>query len=140
MKFHTPGTELAAAIHLLPLPTIDDTEPQDSSTAPKPQTPITLPPPTPCPPNIPQNKYKGPHYPPRNAWTAPPPAPEDTPTPPVDPDTLDIKIIGAAPFARILQGGAQAFQLHITPTLPEEHLRAEASPPTQDTEEETLHK
>ncbi|KAG6869842.1 hypothetical protein C0992_001794, partial [Termitomyces sp. T32_za158] len=56
------------------------------------------------------------------------------------PDTLDIRIIGAALFARILQEGAQAFQLHITPTLPEEHLRAEASPPTQDTEEETLHK
>ncbi|KAG6883139.1 hypothetical protein C0992_009559, partial [Termitomyces sp. T32_za158] len=64
MKFHTPGAELAAAIHLLPLLTLNDTEPRDPSTTPEPQSPIPLPAPTPHPPNIPQNKYKGPHYPP----------------------------------------------------------------------------
>ncbi|KAG6886687.1 hypothetical protein C0992_002811, partial [Termitomyces sp. T32_za158] len=73
-------------------------------------------------------------------WTALPPPSEDTPTPPINPGAFDIKIIGAAPFARILQEGTQAFQLHITPTLPKEHLRAEASPPAQTTEEETLNK
>ncbi|KAG6893422.1 hypothetical protein C0992_010027 [Termitomyces sp. T32_za158] len=99
MKFHTPRAELAAAIHLLPLPTLDDTERWDPSTTPEPQLSTPLPAPTSCPPNILRNKYKGPYYPPRSAWTAPPPPPEDTPTTPVDPSTLDIKIIGAAPFA-----------------------------------------
>ncbi|KAG6872486.1 hypothetical protein C0992_009561, partial [Termitomyces sp. T32_za158] len=114
--------------------------PRDPPTTPEPQSPKPLPAPTPHSPNIPRNKYKGPHYPPQSAWTALPPSPEDIPTTPVDPDALDIKIIGAAPFARILQEGMQAFQLHITPTLPKEYLRAEASPPTQNTEEETLNK
>ncbi|KAG6875475.1 hypothetical protein C0992_003713 [Termitomyces sp. T32_za158] len=99
MKFHTLGAELVVAIHLLPLPTLDDTEPWDPSTTPELQSLKPLPASTPHPPNIPQNKYKGPHYPPQSAWTAPPPSLEDIPTTPVDPDALDIKIIGAAPFA-----------------------------------------
>ncbi|KAG6893744.1 hypothetical protein C0992_008811, partial [Termitomyces sp. T32_za158] len=136
MKFHTPGAEFAVAIHFLPLPTLDDTKPWNPSTTPEPQPLTPLPAPTSCPPNIPRNKYKGLHYPLQSAWTAPPPSSEDTSTASVKPGTLDIKIIGAAPFAQILQEGAQAFQLHITPTLSKEHLRAEAS----HTEEETLNK
>ncbi|KAG6896426.1 hypothetical protein C0992_008360 [Termitomyces sp. T32_za158] len=99
MKFHTPKAELAVAIHLLPLLTLDNTEPLDPSTMPEPQSPIPLSALTPHPPNIPRNKYKGPHYPPQSAWTALPPSPEDIPTTPVDLNALDIKIIGAAPFA-----------------------------------------
>ncbi|KAG6894345.1 hypothetical protein C0992_006504 [Termitomyces sp. T32_za158] len=133
MKFDTLGAELAAAIHLLPLSTIDNTELWDTSKTPEPQLPTPLPAPTPCPPNIPRNKYKGPHYPTRSSWTTSKPSLEDVPLPPINPGALNIIII-------ILQGGAQAFQLHITPTLPEEHLRAETSPPEQRTEEETLRK
>ncbi|KAG6873329.1 hypothetical protein C0992_008840, partial [Termitomyces sp. T32_za158] len=106
MKFHTPGAKLVAAIHLLPIPILDDTEPQDTSTTPEPQLLTPLPAPTPWPPNISHNKYKRPHYPPRSTWTALLPSPEHTPTTPIDPGALDIKIIGAAPFARILQEGA----------------------------------
>ncbi|KAG6876001.1 hypothetical protein C0992_001481, partial [Termitomyces sp. T32_za158] len=63
MKFDTPRAELAAAIHLLPLPDLDDTEPQDTSNTPEPRLSTPLPAPAPCPPNIPCNKYKGPNYP-----------------------------------------------------------------------------
>ncbi|KAG6865798.1 hypothetical protein C0993_007844 [Termitomyces sp. T159_Od127] len=54
---------------------------------------------------------------------------------PLDPDTLDIKIIGPAPFARILQDGTPAFQLHISPALLEEHLGTDATALEQKTEE-----
>ncbi|KAG6896399.1 hypothetical protein C0992_008521 [Termitomyces sp. T32_za158] len=138
MKFDTPGAELAAAIHLLPSPNLDDTEPRDTLNTPEPQSPTLLPAHAPCPPNISRNKYKGPNYPTQSSWSTLRPTLEDVPPPLAHPSALDIKIIGAAPFARILQEGAQAFQLHITPALPEEHLRAEASPPEPKTEEETL--
>ncbi|KAG6870084.1 hypothetical protein C0992_001066, partial [Termitomyces sp. T32_za158] len=140
MKFNTPGAELTAAIHLLPLPTLDNTELRDTQTAPEPPLLISLLVPTPCPPNILRNKYKGPHYPPQNAWTTLTPPLKGTNTTLIDPSALNIKIISAVPFACIFQEGAQAFQLHITPMLPKEHLRAEASPSAQATEEETLNK
>ena len=67
------------------------------------------------------------------------PSPKDTPkdqqypTPtgtPLD-SKIDIKIIGAAPFARLIRDGIEVFQLHISPTSPHETLRAEK---TQDSE------
>ncbi|KAG6874784.1 hypothetical protein C0992_006568 [Termitomyces sp. T32_za158] len=59
MKFDTRGAELAAAIHLLSLSTLDNTEPQDTQRTLEPRLSIPLPAPTPCPSNIPHNKYKG---------------------------------------------------------------------------------
>ncbi|KAG5350576.1 hypothetical protein C0989_010329 [Termitomyces sp. Mn162] len=63
-----------------------------------------------------------------------------TPTPtPIDPEALDIKIIGAVPFAHILQDSTPAFQLHFMPALLEEYLCAETTPPEPKTEEQILH-
>ncbi|RDB30976.1 hypothetical protein Hypma_000173 [Hypsizygus marmoreus] len=45
-----------------------------------------------------------------------------------DNNNPDIQIIGAAPFSMLIRDGAKAFQLHILPTLLEEHLRAESHP------------
>jgi hypothetical protein len=45
------------------------------------------------------------------------PAPKDS--------NIDIKIIGAAPFARLIRDGIEIYQLHISPVLPTETLRAE---------------
>ncbi|KAG6882687.1 hypothetical protein C0992_010953 [Termitomyces sp. T32_za158] len=77
MKFDTPGAELAAAIHLLPSPNLDNTEPRDASNTPEPRSPTPLP--ALCPPNIPRNKYKGPNYPTRSLWSTPKPTLEDVP-------------------------------------------------------------
>ncbi|KAG6871421.1 hypothetical protein C0995_004821, partial [Termitomyces sp. Mi166 len=54
---------------------------------------------------------------------------------------LDIRIIRAAPFAQIIQEGAQAYQLHVSPSLPKEHLWANTNVPTSETklEEQLLH-
>ncbi|KNZ78060.1 hypothetical protein J132_02352 [Termitomyces sp. J132] len=61
------------------------------------------------PPNIPRNQYKGLRYP-NQQRPKPPTNPNVTPDPtvtptvpnPIDPGDLDIKIIGAVPFARLL--------------------------------------
>jgi len=45
---------------------------------------------------------------------------------------IDIKIIGAAPFARLIQEGMEVYQLHISPVSPHKTLRAET---TQNSEE-----
>ncbi|KAG5350005.1 hypothetical protein C0989_000742 [Termitomyces sp. Mn162] len=51
---------------------------------------------------------------------------------------LDIKIIGAIPFACILQDGTPAFQLQIMPALLEEHLWAGTTMLESKTEEQIL--
>ncbi|KAG5335243.1 hypothetical protein C0989_001719 [Termitomyces sp. Mn162] len=58
---------------------------------------------------------------------------------PINTRALDIEIIGAVPFAHILQDGTPTFQLQITPALPEEYLCAETTLPEQKTEEQILH-
>ncbi|KAG5334205.1 hypothetical protein C0989_004024 [Termitomyces sp. Mn162] len=40
----------------------------------------------------------------------------------IDSGSLDIKIVGAVPFACLLQDSTPAFQLQIMPALPKEHL------------------
>ncbi|KAG6887616.1 hypothetical protein C0992_011523, partial [Termitomyces sp. T32_za158] len=147
MKFDISEAELTTTIHLQrpserndPVtlsPGIDSTTIL-ATLGPRPTTPLKTP--IQCPHNIPRSKYKGPHYPTQNSWTPLDLSEDEKPPPPVSLNALDIKIIGAALFTRILQGGTQAFQLHITPVLLEEHLRAEASPLEQRIEEEILHK
>ncbi|KAG6860204.1 hypothetical protein C0995_014375 [Termitomyces sp. Mi166 len=60
--------------------------------------------------------------------------------PPELPNNLDIGIISTASFAQIIQKSAQACQLHISPSLPEEHLQADANIPAPETklEDQTL--
>ncbi|KAG5726789.1 hypothetical protein E4T56_gene1176 [Termitomyces sp. T112] len=77
--------------------------------------------------------------PPDNPTTTPHPA-NTTPTPtPIDPEALNIKIIGTIPFTCILQDGTPAFQLQIMPALLEEYLHTETAPPELKTEEQILH-
>ncbi|KAG6899477.1 hypothetical protein C0993_009927 [Termitomyces sp. T159_Od127] len=78
-------------------------------------------------PNIPCNKYKGPNYPTHRPWMTSDPNNADQPPKPLDLDALNIKIIGLAPFAHIIQDGTPAFQLHISPALLEEHLGADTT-------------
>ncbi|KAG5718580.1 hypothetical protein E4T56_gene16600 [Termitomyces sp. T112] len=56
----------------------------------------------------------------------------------VDPRSLDIKIVGAVPFACLLQDGTPTFQLQITPALPEEHLCTGTTMLESKTEEQIL--
>ncbi|KAG5733978.1 hypothetical protein E4T56_gene6788 [Termitomyces sp. T112] len=68
--------------------------------------------------------------------------PDPTATPmvpnPIDSGNIDIKIIGTVPFARLLQEGTPAFQLQVTPALPEEYLRVGTTAPENKTEEQIL--
>ncbi|KAG5347295.1 hypothetical protein C0989_012386, partial [Termitomyces sp. Mn162] len=68
--------------------------------------------------------------------------PDPTATPmvpnPIDSGNLNIKIIGAIPFTRLLQEGTPAFQLQVTPALPEEYLCAGTTTPENKTEEQIL--
>ncbi|KAG5329387.1 hypothetical protein C0989_009572 [Termitomyces sp. Mn162] len=66
--------------------------------------------------------------------------PTATPTVPnpVNSGNLDIKIIGAVPFACLLREGTPAFQLQVTPALLEEYLRAGTTMPEKKTEEQIL--
>ncbi|KAG6867169.1 hypothetical protein C0993_006052 [Termitomyces sp. T159_Od127] len=57
---------------------------------------------------------KAPTIPPIGSWTISDPDNVDQSSKPLDPDALNIKIIGLAPFARIIQDGTPAFQLHIS--------------------------
>ncbi|KAG5735420.1 hypothetical protein E4T56_gene12784 [Termitomyces sp. T112] len=57
---------------------------------------------------------------------------------PVNSGNLDIKIIGAVPFACLLREGTPAFQLQVTPALPEEYLHAGNATPESKTEEQIL--
>ncbi|KAG5330338.1 hypothetical protein C0989_008909, partial [Termitomyces sp. Mn162] len=68
------------------------------------------------------------------------PDPTATPTVPypVDSGNLDIKIIGAVPFVRLLREGTPAFQLQVMPALPEEYLRAGTTMPEKKMEEQIL--
>ncbi|KAG6883801.1 hypothetical protein C0992_007738 [Termitomyces sp. T32_za158] len=75
--------------------------------------------PIPLPPNIPWNRYKGW---PRSRSPSPHPYCEEPPANSPSGGSLQVRIIGAAPFAWIIQERGQAYQLHITPTPPEEHL------------------
>ncbi|KAG6876688.1 hypothetical protein C0993_001199 [Termitomyces sp. T159_Od127] len=102
--------------------------------------PLPLGAPLAFPPNIPCNKYKGPNYPTHCLWMTLDPDDVDQPPKPLNLDALDIKIIGLAPFARIIQDGTPAFQLHISPALLEEHLGADTTAPEPKTEEQILHK
>ncbi|KAG5346398.1 hypothetical protein C0989_000790, partial [Termitomyces sp. Mn162] len=78
--------------------------------------------------------------------TKPIPDPDATPDPtatptgpgPADSRNLNIKIIGAVPFARLLQEGTPAFQLQVTLTLLEEYLRAGTTTPEKKMEEQIL--
>ncbi|KAG5341397.1 hypothetical protein C0989_010926 [Termitomyces sp. Mn162] len=79
------------------------------------------------PPNILQNQYKD------SATTALSPTP-------IDSGGLNIKIIGAIPFACILQDSTPAFQLQIMPVLPEEHLCTETTLPEHKMEDQILYK
>ncbi|KAG5329709.1 hypothetical protein C0989_009341 [Termitomyces sp. Mn162] len=56
------------------------------------------------------------------------------------PPCLDIKIVSAIPFAHLLQDSTPAFQLQITPALPEEHLHTGTTMPESKTEEQILSK
>ncbi|KAG6859324.1 hypothetical protein C0995_009654 [Termitomyces sp. Mi166 len=62
--------------------------------------------------------------------------------PPELPNNLDIRIISTASFAWIIWEGAQAYQLHISPSLSKEHLRTNANVPAPKTklEDQILHK
>ncbi|KAG6884119.1 hypothetical protein C0993_001307 [Termitomyces sp. T159_Od127] len=65
-------------------------------------------------PNILCNKYEGPNYPIHCSWTTLDTNDVDQPPKLLDPDTLNNKIIGLAPFAHIIQDVTPAFQLHIS--------------------------
>ncbi|KAG6887873.1 hypothetical protein C0995_012078 [Termitomyces sp. Mi166 len=82
---------------------------------PKPRSCSPLPPHS-FPPNVPQNRYKGPHQPQPPSPTVRPTPTKDAqnPPPPKLPNGLDIRIISAASFARIIWDGAQAYQLHVS--------------------------
>ncbi|KAG6872044.1 hypothetical protein C0995_013633 [Termitomyces sp. Mi166 len=96
------------------------------------------------PPNIPWNRYKGPHRPQSPSPTARPMPTKDAQNPPSPelPNGLDIRIIGAALFAQIIWEGAQAYQLHVSPSLLEEHLWADTDIPASKTKlkDQILHK
>ncbi|KAG6859744.1 hypothetical protein C0995_004589 [Termitomyces sp. Mi166 len=66
---------------------------------------------------------------------------DQNPPPPELFNSLIIRIISAAPFAQIIQEDAQAYQLHVSPSLPKEHLQANANVATPETklEEQILH-
>ncbi|KAG5348865.1 hypothetical protein C0989_007644 [Termitomyces sp. Mn162] len=127
MQFPGPKASLAAAIHLclqsisdldVPCPdTITSKMTQDSPTpdANPDRERSTTPSQSPSdklqrlPPDIPQNQYKGLRYPDQQC-PKPPTDPDITPDPtvtptvpnPVNPGDLNIKIIGAVPFVRLL--------------------------------------
>ncbi|KAG5721963.1 hypothetical protein E4T56_gene18482 [Termitomyces sp. T112] len=79
---------------------------------------------------------------------APPTDPDVTPDPTVTPTVpnpinsrdLNIKIIGAVPFACLLQEGTPAFQLQVMPALPKEYLCTGTTAPESKTEEQILSK
>ncbi|KAG5719025.1 hypothetical protein E4T56_gene20411 [Termitomyces sp. T112] len=163
MQFPGPKASLVVTIHLcfqsisdldVPRPdTITSRMTQDSPTpdANPDGERSTTPSPSPSdklqrlPPNIPQNLYKGPHYL-NQQCPKPLTDPDITPDPtvipmvpnPVHPGDLNIKIIGAIPFTRLLQEGTPAFQLQVTPALPEEYLRTGTTTPESKTEEQIL--
>ncbi|KAG6886890.1 hypothetical protein C0995_003554 [Termitomyces sp. Mi166 len=64
------------------------------------------------------------------------------PPPPELFNSLDIRIIGSPSFAQIIWEGAQAYQLHVSPSLLEEHLWADTDVPIPKTklEDQILHK
>jgi len=55
---------------------------------------------------------------------------------------IDIKIIRAAPFARLIREGMEVYQLHISPVSPHETLRTETTQNSKEkkTEQEILDK
>ncbi|KAG6877186.1 hypothetical protein C0993_009534 [Termitomyces sp. T159_Od127] len=58
----------------------------------------------------------------------------------LDPEALDIQIIGSVSFAHILQDGTPGFQLQITLVLLEKHLGADTTTLKLKTKEQILHK
>ncbi|KAG5725136.1 hypothetical protein E4T56_gene10241 [Termitomyces sp. T112] len=90
------------------------------------------------------NRYKGPQYPDlrssTNSATTPDLSATTLTSNSVNSGSLDIKIVGAVPFARLLQDSTPAFQLQITPALPEEHLCTGTTMPESKTEEQILSK
>ncbi|KAG6898594.1 hypothetical protein C0993_005799, partial [Termitomyces sp. T159_Od127] len=82
--------------------------------------------------------YKGLNYSARHLKTTLNTDNVDLTASPLDPDTLNIKIIGFALFTCILQDGTPAFQLQITLTLPEEHLDADTTTSGLKTKEQIL--
>ncbi|KAG5734849.1 hypothetical protein E4T56_gene642 [Termitomyces sp. T112] len=97
------------------------------------------------PPNIPRNRYKGPRYPaqqrsrsPANSTTTPDSSATTLTSNSVDPGSLNIKIVSAVPFARLLQDSTPAFQLQIMPALPKEHLHMGTTALESQTEEQIL--
>ncbi|KAG5348626.1 hypothetical protein C0989_009372 [Termitomyces sp. Mn162] len=163
MQFPSPKVSLVAAIplHLQSIPDSDVSHPS-TSTSRATQSPSTsndnsneegdaTPPQSPSitlrwlPPNIPRNQYKGPQCPNQqcsrsltNSATTPDSSTTTLTSNSVNPRSLDIKIIGAIPFAHLLQDGTPAFQLQITPALPKEHLRTGTIMLESKTEEQIL--
>ncbi|KAG6901117.1 hypothetical protein C0995_000429 [Termitomyces sp. Mi166 len=124
----------------LPTPSLTSSEPNIAS----PPCSCFFLPPHSFPPNSSWNRYKGLHR-----LQSPSPTIRSTstkdaqdPLPPELPNSLDIRIISTAPFAWIIWEGAQAYQLHVSPSLPEEHLWADANVPASETklEDQILHK
>ncbi|KAG6860176.1 hypothetical protein C0995_014797, partial [Termitomyces sp. Mi166 len=134
----------------IPLPTLSLTFSEPNITSSKPN--ITFLKPCSClplpsysfPPNVPQDRYKGPHQPQSPSSTArlmPTKDAQNCPPPELF-NGLDIRIIGTASFAQIIWEGAQAYQLHVSPSLPKEHLQADTNVPALKTksEDQILHK
>ncbi|KAG5349372.1 hypothetical protein C0989_004335 [Termitomyces sp. Mn162] len=147
MQFPSPEASLAATIPLclqsipdsdvshpsastsrvIQSPSTSDDNPNKEGDATPPQSPsITL---QQLPPNISWNQYKGPWYPdqrctrsPTNSATTPDSSATTLMSNSIDLRSLNIKIVGAIPFAHLLQDGTPAFQLQIMPALPKEHL------------------
>ncbi|KAG6882792.1 hypothetical protein C0993_009147 [Termitomyces sp. T159_Od127] len=146
MKFSGPGACLIA-IHLCLQPTNDSSEAEATSA---PTAPLNDTGNSPLPQhilgspsafllNISCNKYKGPNYSAQRSQTTPNINNADQPFNLLNPEALDIKIIGLALFTCIIQDDTSAFQLHISLVLPEEHLGADVTTPAPKTEEQILH-
>ncbi|KAG6883352.1 hypothetical protein C0993_006619 [Termitomyces sp. T159_Od127] len=120
-----PGTSACfAAIHLLLQPINNSNEARATGTLTAPLSNSWQPPSTST--HLGHISSLSPQHPPQQSLS------------PLDPEALDIKIIGSAPFACILQDGTPAYQLQITLVLPEEHLDADTTTPESKTEEQIL--
>ncbi|KAG6901085.1 hypothetical protein C0995_001057 [Termitomyces sp. Mi166 len=96
--------------NVIPLPTPSLTFPKPNIVFLKPCPHSSLPPYS-FPPNISQNRYKGPHKPqsPSHAAKTTPIRDTQNPPPPELSNNLNIRIISTASFAQIIQEGAQAY-------------------------------
>ncbi|KAG5732059.1 hypothetical protein E4T56_gene18829 [Termitomyces sp. T112] len=133
MQFPGPEASLAAAIHLC-LQSIPDSDISHSSasTSGATQNPST------SDDNPDEEGDATLPWSPTNSATTPDSSATTLTSNSVDPRSLDIKIISAIPFACLLQDGTPAFQLQITPALPEEHLHTGTTALESKMEEQIL--